>query len=244
MTVRVFDVDYPVVLADDPQTAAVWDRMAPAPLMVAALSGPESRVLELNATDGLLSILAAALGSAVTVTTEQSEVVLRNAALNDVDVTVAREHTSGESLDLVIVHDQRAWVPLTVGAVIATGRVTIDGLHRVDLIDQRLEVDACDDDRPHLLVDTQGLDTAVQRLQVAAAAFADRQRDSWVTRSVSAALRRAQQAEQAAERTSSVSQQDVRRAHDQMREALAELRAMRASRSWRYTEPIRQWSRR
>jgi len=236
----IFDVDNPIIL-DDGDTRALWDRHPPAALLVAALSRPGLRVLQVGDDRPELIVLAALLGAEAKFTTGAVGVT-DIAMLNAVNVQPVSPGFGG--LNLVIVNNAPI-PPGSAGAVVlCNGSADAsDSRVRVDVIASEVVVStSAPPSAAHLLVPADRLEEVVTRTKHAAYAFSERQPNRWASQALESSMRLADKHRVASVERDARATEEVRRAQAQMRQAREELRAVRHSRSWRYTRFLRQLS--
>jgi hypothetical protein len=229
----VFAVDRPVVTLDDLDGPPLWERDAPAPLLLASLVGPGTRVLDEDAADPTLIVLAALLdGEAGTL--RSGDVAARCAELNGVQLAKPSEWTVPD-----VLIDRGADSDVEAPIVLCMRQCRHDSKVRLDVVGDAVVIDGPPRSGVHLCVDRERADVTAQAVSAAAHAFAVRQVDPWADRAHRAALGAVQQARQETRSSAAMAQEKAQRAFDQMQQALDELRAVRASRSWRYTAVLR-----
>lgn len=233
MEYGVFAVDRPVVTLDDLDGPPLWERDAPAPLLLASLVGPGTRVLDQDAADPTLIVLAAMLeGEAGTL--RSGDVAARCAEINGVQIAKTNDWAS---LDVLI--DRGAGSDVEAPIVLCMRQCRHNNKVRLDVVGDAVVIDGPPQPGVHLCVDRDRAEVTAQAVGAAAQAFAGRQVDPWADRAQRAALGAIQQARQETRSSAAVAQEKAQRAFDQMQQALDELRAVRASRSWRYTAVLR-----
>jgi hypothetical protein len=235
----IFDVDHPIVLDDG--AAALWSRGAPAPLLVAALSRPGTRVLQMSDSRVELIVLAALLGAEALVRTD-SPTAASAAELNAVCVQSVEQEP--RDVDLLIVDDEPVPQHCVDAVLLCIGGAEIsDGRIRVDVIESDVVVDhGAPPPSPHLRVPPARLEEVVTRTEHATDAFIGRRPNRWANHAFASSMRLVDNYRTASLERDALAVADIRRAHAQMRQAREELLAVRRSRSWRYTRFLRQLS--
>lgn len=238
MDPSIFDIDLPLVLLDEIEVLSVWDKQSPAPLLMAALAGAGVSVMQC-AGDPALGLLAALLGSDVTVVPRDSRDIRGMARVNGVQLTLAAESSGTADVLITVVPPSGTEARVIL---IPSGRSSPEpGWVRLDLHDGAVLVeDPTDSDAAHLLVREDQVTAVSLRLQEAADAFQRRKTNAWAERALRGATAAAGEWKRQRLRDQAEAAQEVARAHDQMRHAQEQLRQVRLSRSWRYTRILRR----
>jgi hypothetical protein len=213
-------------------------------------------VVELGAVDGLFAILASLAGARASWAIPEDargETVHRNARINGADIQVVAAQP--EDVDVLVAHTPYEFmgVATTSPPVVLLLNGVVDG--SLDLPDHRVVgiVDGTPVVKPgnetvvgpHLVVPEERLEEVVAVVTEAAAAYIRRSHKNpvsarWANQSVSSCLRLVEYYRAQSDVRGIEAQERVQRAHSQMQDALDELRAVRRSRSWRLTRPLRK----
>lgn len=233
MEYGVFAVNRPVVTPDFLQGPPLWERDAPAPLLLVSVVAPGTRVLDEDAADPTLIVLAAMLeGQAGALSSR--DVAARCARINGARLAQTSDWTSPE-----VLIDRGTGSGVEAPVVLCLRDCRHDNMVRLDVVGDEVVIDGPPQPGAHLHVDRERAEVTAEAVSAALRAFSARQVDPWADRVQRAALALANQTRDEAQASAVVAQEKAQRALEQMQQALEELRAVRASRSWRYTAVLR-----